>query len=96
MLSMNEKIAKAAALAIKLADRLNDETLQVDQELADLIWGHADGLSAKRLYDLRDGRCSLAASMAFDQEEEEAKLDEAIETMGELLDDRKGKHGRPY
>lgn len=84
MLSINEKIAKAFALATKLADRLEDETLQVDQELADLIWGHADGLSAKRLYDLRDGRCSLAASIAFDLEEEEAKLDREIEVMRKL------------
>ena len=79
--SMNEKICSAHGLACDLGERLNEGSLEVPAEITEMIWGHADGLSAKRLYDLRDGRCSIAASIAFDVEEEEANLDDDILLM---------------
>ena len=85
-LSMNDKIVEAHNLAVTLGDRLNEDTLRVDQAIADMIWGHADGLSAKRLYNIRDGCCSLQASIDFDPAEEEAQLDREIGEMQDLID----------
>ena len=84
MKSMNEKIVQAHDLAVGLGERLNGWSLAVNNDTADMIWGHADGLTAKHLYSIRDGRCSLAASINFDPEEEEAKLDREIAEMIKL------------
>ena len=88
-MSLNEKIGRAFGLASQLADLLDAgtlTTLTVDSEDMDLIYGHVDGLVAKRLYDLRDGRCSLQASIDFDPAIEEARLDKQIDTMRKLLE----------
>ena len=85
MCSMNEKIVIAFDTACKLCDNIDEGNLSVDGEMADLIYGHADGLFAKRLYDLRDGRCSIAASIAFDFDKEMEKLDRDIEIMNGML-----------
>ena len=81
MKSMNEKICIAHDLAVPLGERLNDGTLEVPAEIAEMIWGHADGLTAKHLYNLRDGHCSIAAFVAFDPAKAEAHLDDDILVM---------------
>lgn len=89
MSSFNQKIGEAFGLASQLADRLDDGRLShltMDSEDMDLVYGHVDGLVAKHLYNLRDGRCSIAASIAFDPEAEEVRLDKQILTMHTLLE----------
>ena len=89
-LSFNEKIALAHSLANDLTDLYNaDRLIDLDEGDVDLIFGHADGLSAKRLYDIRDGRCSFETLMNFDFEKEEALMDSHIEYFKELLENRK-------
>lgn len=80
--SLNNKIAIAYKLAIRLSERLNNNSLHTNEE--EMIWAHADGLRAKRLYSLRNGWCSLLASLSFDIEWEEKKLDKDITTMQNL------------
>ena len=84
--SMNDKIRSAFSLSSELADLIIAEKLDVDADETDLIFGHADGLSAKHLYGLRDGRCSPAQSMAFDPAEAEKRLDIEIREMQRILD----------
>ena len=89
--SINNKIEKAFRLAFKLGDFENDNNIDIsklenDPELDDMIWGHADGLKAQRLFNMRDGRCSLQASMDFDIEAEELQLDKEIKIFQELID----------
>ena len=84
-LSMNEKTAQAHDIAVGLGERLNAGTLKAEETTVEIIWGHADGLSAKRLWDLRDGRCSLQASIDFDVMEEELELDSEIRLMSNLI-----------
>jgi hypothetical protein len=81
MKSMNEKICIAHGLAVVLGELLNEDSLVVPDEIADMIWGHADGLTAKHLYNMMDGRCSLAAFIAFDPVKAEAHLDDDILVM---------------
>lgn len=86
MASFNDKIVIAFNLASQIADRLTVGTLELHENGAmDLVYAHADGLTAKRLYDLRDGHCSLAASISFDPIEEEVRLDTQITAMQAML-----------
>ena len=79
--SMVDKINIALYLSATLADKLNNGVLVVEEEVLDMLWGHIDGISLNSLFRLRDGLCSLAASMAFDIEKEEKRLTEEIKTM---------------
>lgn len=78
-LSIDEKIYKAFHLAVKLCEPLNEGTLVIaDSEDKDMVWVHADGLRAKYLEDMKYGRCSIQASIDFDVEAEEKRLDADI------------------
>ena len=81
MKSMNEKICIAHGLAVPLGERLNEGSLEVPAEITEMIWGHADGLTAKHLYNMREGRCSISAFIAFDPAAAEADLDDDILLM---------------
>lgn len=75
-ISINRKICLAFNKANELADRVDwGEVDIIPQEHANMVYGHADGLTAKYLRDMRYGRCSIAASIAFDPEVAEKKLD---------------------
>ena len=89
MKSLNEKIVEAHYIANRLGTLINASAaldLSLDDETTGMIWGHADGLTAKWLYNRRDGRCSLQAMIDFDPEAEEARLDTQILTMRTLLE----------
>ncbi len=83
--SINSKIVVAFDLASALCNPLNSGALVVDKETTDMVFGHADGLIAKHLYNIRDGRCSLQASIDFDPEEQEHRLDAEIAEMRRLV-----------
>ena len=87
--SMNEKICIAHDLAVGLARPLNEGNFVVDIATNEMIWGHADGLTAKHLYNMRDMRGSIAACIAFDPAEAEAQLDKDIEEMEKLTEEVK-------
>ncbi len=86
--SLNGKIMQAFTLSSRIADRIDAGEITEDGLDIDLVYGHADGLSAKRLYNIRDGCCSLRASMDFDPEAEETRLDEEINYMTVTLQER--------
>ncbi len=89
MRSLNEKITHAFSLANALVDKgvVADELPDhITEDVADMVYGHADGLTASWLCKMRDGHCSLAASLAFDVASEESRLDGQIETMERLLE----------
>lgn len=87
--SLDEKIRTAFDVSYDLSELLNRDALKTDRDTVEMIWGHADGLTAKWLYDRRDGRCSLQASIDFDIEAEEKKLDGQIALMRKLWEEHK-------
>ena len=89
MTSFNQKIVDAHDLACQLGEIINadaDFDVSLDDETTEMIWGHADGLSAKWLYARRDGLCSIQAMIDFDPDIEEARIDAQIITMQNLLE----------
>ena len=84
-LSFNDKLLKAHRMAVELGERLNAGDLAVSAEAEDMICAHADGLVQKHLWDIRDGRCSISMSLAFDPEESERQLDEDLRVINEFI-----------
>jgi hypothetical protein len=85
MMSFNEKIRRMFFLSNELCGLCGDDlSFLKDEETEDMIWGHADGLSARRLYALRDGRCSLQAMIDFDPEVAEALLDDQLARIKQI------------
>lgn len=89
--SINGKIVGAYRLSSLLGDAINAGELKVDKDVADMVWGHADGLVAKHLINMMNGWCSIQASIDFDVEERERILDAEITEMQELVDSLEGK-----
>lgn len=88
MKSLNEKIVQAFELSYKIHLLLEGGTIPegaIDD--MDLVYGHADGLVAKRLYNIRGGRCSVQASLNFDPEKEEDRLDDDISYFTKLIEE---------
>jgi len=78
--SIKDKLVKA--------QRLGWEVTQqpvVPLVIEDMAWSHAEGHRAARIQSCIQGRCSLAASLAFDLEEEERELDREILAFEEEL-----------
>ncbi len=81
-------------LANQVADRCETDPAFAAElesnEHIDLTYAHADGLTARRLYGLRDGSCSLQASIDFDFdfEAEEKHLFTAIGIFNRLLEQK--------
>jgi hypothetical protein len=79
-LSIKEKLLKAQRLGWEITRMLN-----LPEEVEDLAWVHAEGHRAERVMNHIQGRCSLAASLAFDLSEEEARLDCEIKLMEDTI-----------
>jgi transposase len=79
--SMEDKVIRAGNLAVDLAydgDKVRDTAALFGEENSNLIWVWVDGLAQRRLEKLIHGECSLQASIDFDPQEEERKVDEII------------------
>ncbi len=91
-MSFNDKIAMCFILANQVVDRCEtDPAFAAELESSehiDLTYAHADGLTARRLYRLRDGSCSLQAIIDFDFEAEEKHLFTAIGIFNRLLEQK--------
>lgn len=82
--SLNRKITKAFVLANSIADDIDMGLMSLEDDEAGLVYAHADGLRAKRLYAIRDGKCSIGDLLDSDLVKEERKLDREIRVMRKL------------
>jgi len=87
-MSIKDKLVKA--------QRLGWEVTQqpiISQVVEDMAWSHAEGHRAARIQSCIQGRCSMAASLAFDLGEEERELDREILAFEEELEKWKVEKG---
>jgi hypothetical protein len=76
--SVKEKLDYAFDLALGLEVPYNQGKLLITSEDADMLFGYSDGLTQKHWANMIDGRCSIAASVAWDIGKAEQQLDNDI------------------
>lgn len=93
--SLEEKMGKAFYLSMDVSYKnltpADHYFIVKDIDLPDFVWAWADGRVHKYYEDTTTGRCSLSRSINFDIEKFEARVDDEIKQMEELLK----KHGPP-
>ena len=82
---MRESIKEKLIRAQHLGWEVTQQPTTIPQVIEDMAWSHAEGHRAARIQSCIQGRCSLAALLEFDLEEEERELDREILALEEEL-----------
>lgn len=81
MESVREKMNRAYNLALD-CEEISEHS---PEDESDVIWSYLDGLFQKRLLDTINGKCSLAATLAFNMDKVEKQIDGHIEMMERII-----------
>lgn len=87
--SFEDHLNEAGLLSFRISEILITDKYkdyELDEDMDNIVWGYADGLKQKRIYDTIDGRCSLNSSIKFDWEQEEQQIENEIVWLTELYD----------
>ncbi len=81
-LSVKDKLNKAYSLACQIVDRAE---LKLEESMRNIVYGYVDGIMHKYFEKMINGQCSLQASIDFNMEDEEQRLDSDITKFEEIL-----------
>lgn len=89
--SIDDKLRELYNMSLGFA-YVDDDCIEVidtsklyGKKIADIVWSSVDGLFAKYIDNMINGRCSLRASIDFDLGEIEKQIDDRIKILKQAI-----------